>query len=314
MKAVARFGVLLFFGWCAASAAAQEPGGASKVPNRPKQNQTFAQETAQPSASLAGTESALRRQIEQSPSNPDLLYRLALLLREEHKYSESLQTYTRAAALQKPSAMQLRSVALDYVLLGDYDDAIRWLRVALSMEPDNIDILYSLGRCAYTQNIFPQAEAAFTRILQLKPDHLKAMENLGLTYDGENKPQLAERALRTAATWAAQQNLRDEWPYLDLAAFLLDQSRAAEALPFLQKAVTIAPDSAQTNEKLGRALLGLGKPADAIPALEKAALLDPQNPKAHFELGRAYRDSGQADKARAEFAVSKTLYGNHSRD
>jgi len=34
----------------------------------------------------------------------------------------------------------------------------------------------------------------------------------------------------------------------------------------------------------------------------------------HFELGRAYRDAGQPDKARAEFDISKTLYGTHNQD
>lgn len=299
---------------CAFTASAQSPSGASKVSDRPKDSQTFAQESAQPSSSLNDTEVSLRKQIEQAPSNADLFYQLALVLRQERKYSESLTLYTRAAALQKPTAKQLRSVALDYVQLNDYEDAVHWLRIALGMEPNNVDILYSLGRCFYTQNLFPQAEAAFTRILQLKPDHLKAMENLGLTYDGENRPSLAEEALRTAAEWATQRSLQDEWPYLDYGAFLMDQARAAEALPFLQKAIVLAPGSATAHEKLGRALLGTNDPAGATVALERAVALDPQNPKAHFELGRAYRDSGQAEKARAEFAISKTLYGNHSRD
>jgi hypothetical protein len=34
----------------------------------------------------------------------------------------------------------------------------------------------------------------------------------------------------------------------------------------------------------------------------------------HFELAQAYRNTGDADKARREFALSKTLYGEHNQN
>ncbi|HEY3705280.1 MAG TPA: tetratricopeptide repeat protein [Terracidiphilus sp.] len=297
---------------CVLPAPAQESNAEKVV--APKQSQTFAGETAPEGATLAAEEAELRQKAGESPQSGDVLYRLGMVLRLERKYKESLETYTRAAGLRKPDVMDLRSVAFDYVQLNDYDDAIRWLRIALGMQPDNVDVLYALGRCFYTQNDFIHAEAAFTRVLQLKPDHLKAEENLGLTYDGQNKPELAEKTLRTAVLWADQRQVKDEWPYIDYASVLLDQSRWAEALPVLRKAVMIAPESAPGHEKLGRALLGSGQPAEAVVALEKAVSLDPQNPKAHFELGKAYRDSGQAGRGRAEFEISKRLYGTHNQE
>jgi Flp pilus assembly protein TadD len=48
--------------------------------------------------------------------------------------------------------------------------------------------------------------------------------------------------------------------------------------------------------------------------LEAAAQLDPKDAKIHFDLGRAYRATGALEKSRAEFALSQTLYGEHSRD
>jgi len=307
-----RIGVAGFLACCMIAAVAQEQNADKGVAAR--QSQTFALESSPIPSSVAATEAELRKKLEQQPGSADILYRLALVLRLEQKYRESLDLYTRAAGLEKPDAAELRSVAMDYVQLNDYDDAIRWLRVALGLDPTNVDVLYSLGRCFYTESDLLKAEAAFTRVLQLQPDHLKAEENLGLTYNNENKPDLAEKALRTAADWANQRHLKDEWPYIDLGSLLLDQKRTAEALPLLQKAVAINAASAIAHEKLGRALLGTGKPADAVAELEKAVELDPQNARVHFELGRAYRDAGQPDKARAEFDISKTLYGTHNQD
>jgi tetratricopeptide (TPR) repeat protein len=263
---------------------------------------------------LLGREARLRASLEHNPQSADTLYDLALVLREENKTRESLEIYTRAAQLQKPNATQLRSVALNYVLLGDFDDAVRWLRVALGMEPDNMDVLYSLGRCLYTKNLFPDAEKVYLRMLALDPKHLKAEENLGLTYDAQNDPQKAEEYLSSAVKWTKERDLKDPWPYLDLGALLLNQTRSAEAQPLLEKAVELAPQSYWAHEKLGMASVANGNPARAIRELEMAVSLAPKDPKAHFELGRAYRAAGQTEKARAEFELSKSLYGEHSQE
>lgn len=297
-----------------ASTLSAQENGASKVAGHSEQNQTFASESTPRSSSLAVEESNLRYKLMQRPQDAEVMYRLALVLREELNYKESLATYTQAASLRKPTASELRSVALDYVQLGDFPDAIHWLKIAAAMDPKNIEILYSLGRCLYTENNFDQAETAFRRILALEPKHLKAVENLGLTLDGENHPQEAEQLMRTAVRWADEQSLHDPWPYIDLGTLLIDQARTAEALPFLRKGAELSPGTAAAHEKLGRALLSNKQAAEAATELAKAVELDPKNPKTRFELGRAYHDSGQAEKAAAEFAASKALYGTQHHE
>jgi tetratricopeptide (TPR) repeat protein len=262
---------------------------------------------------LAAIESGLRRESELHPDSAPILYKLGLVLRQENKPKESLETYTQAAHLEKPSAEQLRSAALDYVLLDDYNDAIHWLQIAATFEPQDSDVLYSLGRCFYSQSRYPEAEQMLLRVLQIKPDHLKAEENLGLIYDFANQPEKAEAALRKAATWAGDE-ATDEWPFLDLGAFLLDHDRAAEAVAFLRRAATIATKCVACHEKLRRALVATGDATGGVKELETAAQLDPKNPKTHFQLGLAYRAAGTLDKARAEFALSQSLYGAHSRE
>lgn len=265
------------------------------------------------SGNLAASERALRSDLSAHPDSAAAIYQLALVLQQENKPKESLEFYTRAAKIRQPDAQQLRSVALDYVLLSDYADAIHWLEVALSFDPKNVDVLYSLARCYYTQNHYQQAESMFLRVLQIDPNHLKAEENLGLTYDAENEPDKAEAALGTAAAWAVNQS-PDQWPFLDYGSFLLDRDRAAEATPWLQRAVAIAPSCAPCHEKLGRALVQEAKTQEGVKELESAAQLDPGNPGIHFELGRAYRQGGALDKARTEFATSEKLRSERDKN
>jgi tetratricopeptide (TPR) repeat protein len=293
---------------CAALCAA-----AAQAPMKEASKPMDTRDSERASPDLVAIESRLRREIELHPESAPILYKLGQVLRQENKPKESLETYTRAAGLEKPNAEQLRSVALDYVLLDDYNDAVHWLEIAASFDPNDADVLYSLGRCYYSQSRYPEAEKMFLRVLEIKPDHLKAEENLGLVYDFINQPEKAEADLRKAATWAGDEST-DEWPFLDLGAFLLDQDRAPEAVPFLRRAAAIATKCAACHEKLGRALVLTGDANAGVKELETAELLDPKNPKTHFQLGLAYRAAGAMDKARAEFSLSQFLYGEHSRE
>jgi tetratricopeptide (TPR) repeat protein len=262
---------------------------------------------------LTERESVVRAELAQHTDSPELLYSLALILREEGKTRESLDTYTRAAKYSKPTAEELRSVALDYVLLNDYDEAIHWLEVAVQMDPDNAEALYALGRCYYTKDRYLDAAKMYERVLVIQPKNLKAEENLGLVYDAINRPEMAEDALRNAAGWADADG-KDEWPFLDLGGFLLDRDRAKEAVDPLRIAVHIRPECAACHEKLGRALLAVQNNAAGLAELEQATKLDPRNPKIHYEFGHALRRLGQNDRAQQELALSRTLYSAHSQE
>jgi len=301
---------------CSAPCSFTQSSGAVKAappPGVSYTNENFQPGESSSPAALARKEADLRAALASQPDSPSLLYALALVERQEDNPRASLDTYTQAAKHRRPTAHELRSVALDYVLLNDIDDAIHWLEVAVSMDPSDADILYSLGRCYYTKDRFADASKMFQQALAIRPNSVKVEENLGLVYDAMNKPQEAEAALRKAVSWANADG-KDEWPFLDLGGFLLDHDRSKEALEPLQTAVRIHPLSAIAHEKLGRALLANQQNAAGIAELEQAAKLDPKNPKVHFELGRALRQAGLTEQAKKEFALSQQLYATHSEE
>jgi Flp pilus assembly protein TadD len=290
---------------------AQVSGPAKEA--QPSSTPYSAEESGTVTAELGRKEADLRTALQQEPESAGLLYALALVLRQEGKARESLDTYTQGARKMKPTAEELRSVALDYVLLNDYDDAIHWLEVAAQIDPTDTKILYSLGRCYYSRDRYLDAGKMYERILVIEPRNLKAEENLGLVYDATNDSEKAEEALRTAASWA-EKNGKDEWPFLDLGSFLLDHDRSKEALDPLRIAVGIRPLCAQCHEKLGRALVETHDSAAGIAELQEATKLDPKDPKAHYELGRVLRQVGQIERAQEEIAISQKLYAAHSQE
>lgn len=258
---------------------------------------------------FAEAEPVLHKYSVQHPDSSDALYMLGFVLNRVDKPKESLTTYTQAARLSTPKSDDLKVVALDYVLLNDYPDAIRWMKQAVAFDPENEQAWYGLGRCYYTQSSFPQAQRAFVRALALDPKDVKAATNLALTIEMRNRPKDADRAYKNAIVLADADPHVDEWPYLDYASFLLDQGRAAEAVPMLQRAVAIAPRCADCHGKLGRAFEATGKYKEAVTELERGVALAPKDPKLAYALGRAYRSAGMLEKSRKELALCAKLYG-----
>jgi len=84
---------------------------------------------------FTAAESAVRRYLLVHATSGDALYLLGYILHREGKATESLETYEKAAQHGTPSGDDLKVVGLNYVLLNDYPDAIKWLEKAVEAEP-----------------------------------------------------------------------------------------------------------------------------------------------------------------------------------
>jgi tetratricopeptide (TPR) repeat protein len=261
-----------------------------------------------------GAESALRHYLATSPNSDEALYLLGFVLHRENKPQESLEIFTRAAALKTPTADDLKIVGLDYVLLNDYTDAIKWLEKAVQFDPKNKDAWYYLGRAYYSDSRLPQAKKAFITALELDPHDAKTEDSMGLVLEAEGKTDEALDAFRKSIAWWEQSAHPSEQPYLNLGSLLLDQQKTDEALPSLKKAVELAPNNGNCHLKLGVAYLRMNRLPDALLELERAVQLEPENAAMHYELGRLYRQNHQMDRAEAEFARTEELLSHAATD
>ncbi len=260
---------------------------------------------------LTQAEAAAHQYLAQNPSSADAHFLLGDLLFLEKKPRESLAEYTAGAKFRRPGAKELRIVASDYVLLGDFADADRWFTEVTTDTPSDAEAWYLLGRTKYNENRFEEAIASFERVLALRPKDVQAEDNLGLAEQGLGHTDLAKAAFQTAIEWQKGASA-DAQPFLNLGALLTDHGDAAAGVQQLETAVQIAPNNPKAREQLGRALQAKGDLEGAQAQLESAVRLAPNAAALHFRLGQIYHQRGLSQRAQQEFAVCARLNGAHS--
>jgi Flp pilus assembly protein TadD len=230
----------------------------------------------------------------------------------EEKAKASLAEFTAGARYRTPAAADLKAVAFDYVVLGDYVDADKWLTRMLEWTPDDSDGWYHLGRTKYNENRFAEAVSAFQQCLKLDPRNVKAEDNLGLSFAGLGRIDEAEATYRQAIAWQAESASKNPGPDIDLASLLIDQNRLQAAVTYLQEAIRIAPRESRAHELLGKAYTHLDDFPAAQAELEKAVELSPQSPNLHCMLAAVYRKQRLTEKAKVEYDRCAALVGSHS--
>jgi tetratricopeptide (TPR) repeat protein len=237
----------------------------------------------------------------------DALYLLSFVYFRLYRPKDSLNAATQAAAIKPPKADDLKIVSLDYSLLGDYESAAKYLEIAKTMEPHNIEVLYYLGRVRYQQNHFSDAIAAFRAVLSIDPAHVKATDNLGLALEGAGDLKGAEDAYRHAIQITDSGNNSYERPWLNLGRILEGKGDLQGALSNLQKAAEINPRSAEVLLELGKAKLAANDLPSARQYLEQSVAIDDSNVATHYALARVYKRLGESDLAAKEFARTQKL-------
>jgi len=250
---------------------------------------------------------ALRGFLVGHPKSDDALYLLAYVRFRENQPDESLQLFTAAAQLKPPTSDDFKIIALDYALLKDYSSAGRYLEKALELDPKNIEARYHLGRVRYQQNQFDQAAAAFREVLKHDPENVKAEDNLGLSLEGLNQVEDAIRSYHRAIRLDRVALVHTEQPYLNLSILLTKLNKTTDALPLMEEAAQIAPQSAELHREMGKAFLSLDRLEEAQRQAEKAVELNPKDSAAHYLLGRIYHRLGKSDLAAQHFSITEEL-------
>ncbi len=176
-----------------------------------------------------------------------------------------------------------------------YEEAIRYLTVAVALRPDSPGarlnlglVLYKKGRGGRRRDL-DQAAAAFRKAIDLKPDYAMAHQNLGIVLIDQGYLDEAVAAWRRAI--ALKPDLMEV--HYNLGHALYDMGRVDEAVAALRQAAELKPDYADAHYFLGVALRKKGALVEAVAAYRHAIEVKPENAEAHCNLGIVLWQQGE---------------------
>ncbi len=208
---------------------------------------------------------------------------------------------------------------------GNYPEAVKAYERGLEAEPDNVELLNSLGFALFQQGRSEEAVASLEKALELDPEHWKAHNNMALAAIDLGELELAEAHYRESIAIEPQPAIYNDLGFVlermgmgfeavdmyrsaleldpesatahyNLAMNLAREGEFAEAEPHFRAAAEIEP-STQAWTGLGLVLWQLNRGDEAVTSLEKAIETDPGNAAAYDQLGTIQIQRGQLAEA-----------------
>jgi len=191
---------------------------------------------------------------------------------------ESAEAKAAAKVLQG-----LAKAGSDALNAGNYDEAITAYTDVVTKSPTCGDCYFNLGMAYSAKKQFPEAEAAFKKAIEIKPDNGRAHTQLAAVYNQQRKFDLAsqESVLATKYSGAGDPAAGGNAEALyNEGVTLFNGGKFTEAKTAFEGATKADPKMALAHYQLGMTALNLGDFNLAVSSLETYLQLDPSGPKA----------------------------------
>jgi tetratricopeptide (TPR) repeat protein len=188
---------------------------------------------------------------------------------------------------------EMGAIALRY---GLPDEAIRYGKAAVSLDPGHFDGWNLLGMAHYSKGEFAQAAEALGNAAAIRPDAAPTQRNLGMALAEINETEKAEAALKKAFELDG-----DAEAAFYLGKLCYNGERYEEALGYALESIRKDGRSAKAYNLKGVSLNQLSRFAEAAGSFQAGLILAPEDVGIRVNLGIAYLNSGETAKALAVF-------------
>jgi tetratricopeptide (TPR) repeat protein len=177
---------------------------------------------------------------------------------------------------------------------GGFDEAIKHLGVALSLEPHAADVHIRLGFAFLKTGDPTQATEHFEEALKINPKSAVALNNLATCHQEAGQLDVAVEQLQAAIRIRPEYSLARR----NLAILLHKVSRVAESLQEFRDGLALNPDDTTLRYDYA-VILAQSNPAAAISEYEVIVKLEPRHRKALNNLAVLLAQKGRHDDAEA---------------
>lgn len=161
---------------------------------------------------------------------------------------------------------------------GDVPQARQNLQRAMTMFPNNADVLRAAARMEDRQNNLPLAESLYQHAVSANPQNAAALNDLGLCLAREGKLEPSLQVIEQAIHLQPEKSLYRN----NAATVLVEMRQDQKALAHL----AAVHNPAEANFNLGQLLVDRGRPTDAIGYFQAALQLNPGMTQAQDALAK----------------------------
>jgi Flp pilus assembly protein TadD len=176
-----------------------------------------------------------------------------------------------------PKAAAIRKTFEDAIAAsraGDNDGAIAKFTEAAAAIPNCADCYYNIGISYIQKKDEKQAEEAFKKALEMKPDYPEAAGALATLYNNQKRfDEAAAMSAKAAAGSGAGGGSADA--IYNQGIILWNQGKIAEAKGKFEEALKADPNHADSHYQMGMALINEGKLPEAVGMFEKYLSIAP---------------------------------------
>ena len=164
---------------------------------------------------------------------------------------------------------------------GNNDLALAKFNEVIAAQPTCLECHLTLGQIYGRTQKYAEAEAAYKKAIELKPDSSEAYTGLTTLYNAQKKFDLAADASAKAAQFSGGAGGGGSAEALfNQGVVLFNAQKFPEAKKQFEAAVAADPNLAMAQYQLGMTALNLGEIPTAVAALEAYLKVDPNGPKA----------------------------------
>ena len=241
---------------------------------------------------LSQAESLYQGLLQKEPDNPDALYFLGVLARQQGRQAEALEFILRAIAAG-PSSPAYNTLGNIYKDMGRLDEAALRDRQALEITPDSAEALFNLGNILQQQHRLEEAVSCYHRLLAIRPDSAEAHNDLGVALMAQGRWDEAVESFNQAL--ACRPEYAETWNNSGVAC--KNQGKMEEALACYHRALAIRPEYAQALFNIGTVYFVKKDFPQAMTWYQASLAVNPAQVEAHQNMALILFDTGRLDEA-----------------
>ena len=251
-----------------------------------------------------------RKALALNPAMPGLRLDLGLSLFKSGALKEAIQTFTPLLKNEPGSSSEkvrlTTLIGLAHYGLGEYAAAIPFLKEATARDPRNLPFRLALAHSCLWSKQYQCVLDVYHEILTLNAESAEADMLAGEALDEMKDNKGAAEQFRAAV----KADPREPNVHFGLGYLLWGLMQYEEAAQEFQAELANNPDHGQAMTYLADTDMKLGHPEAALPVLEKAIQIDPESELAHLDLGALYSDAGRKEDALRELKIAEKLRPN----